>query len=665
MEEKPYAFFIGQVKEYLSLIILYAVFISILTLATPISVQSLVNTVAFGPYLQPIVILSLILFSLLVLLCIFKSLQYLLVEYMQRKLIAKISSTMIYSYVEKENDYSRTKTMANRFFEIMLIQKSAAYLVTELIAITLQTSLGLILISFYHPFFIFFSLLTLFLASIFIVVLGRRAVKTAVNESSSKHNLAEYIESLTENDHPDSKSSRIKKGDDHIEDYLNKRRKHFFHLFTQNILFMALFAILNSLLLGLGGYLVVSSQLSLGQLVAAEIILNAILYHFLYAYKYLESFYDLYASSDKVKIFYPTLFQKGYSFDRRGTSYMKHFPSVAGIYQPLRSNKLVLKTFVGIAIFMICLMFVPWQQSSFGNGQVIAKNPNDRVQFITAPVNGIVEEWLVVDGEHVEKGQPIVRVIDNDPNYFQRLELQKDAARKRYLSAKEASDTAKLNYERQKQLMAEGLSSRKEFEQAKIKYKKLIAEEAAVSVVLTKAETDVSRQSLQEIVAPREGKILRILLGSGTTNVSKGSNLVEFVPQTDELAVEIFVDGNDLPLVYEGRKVRLQFEGWPAVQFSGWPSVAIGSFGGVVFNVDPWVSKDGYFRVIVVPDKTPGQNEWPDEIFLRQGSRVMGLVLLDVVSLGYEFWRLANGFPKSLKEKPSEAYLKVKKIKAL
>lgn len=665
MEDRPYAFILSQVKEYLALILLYAVFISILTLATPISVQSLVNTVAFGPYLQPIFVLSLVLFSLLVLMCVFKSLQYLLVEYMQRKLIAKVSATMIYSYAEKENSQNRTKMMANRFFEIMLIQKSTAYLVTELIAVVLQTTLGLILISFYHPFFIFFALVTLVSALFLIVSIGRRAVKTAVKESSSKHELADYIESLTEDSGSKPKAESIKLGNDFINDYLSKRKKHFYHLFAQNILFMALFAVLNSLLLGLGGYLVIVQQLSLGQLVAAEIILNAVLYHFLYAHKYLESFYDLYASSDKVKIFYPSLFQDGYKIKQRSTSYIKDFPSVGSIYQPVRSNRLVLRSFLGIIVFTVCLMFVPWQQTSFGNGQVIAKNPNDRVQFITAPVSGIVQEWLVIDGQHVEKGQPIVRVVDNDPNYFKRLESQKEAAQKKYNSAKEASDTAKLNYERQKMLMAEGLSSRKEFEQAKIKYKKLIADEAAASVALTKAETDVSRQSLQEIVAPREGKILRILLGSGTTNVSKGASLVEFVPQTDELAVEIFIDGNDLPLVYEGRKVRLQFEGWPAIQFSGWPSVAIGSFGGVVFNVDPWVSKDGYFRVIVVPDTTPGEDQWPDEVFLRQGTRVMGLVLLDVVSLGYEFWRRANGFPKSREDKPSEGYLKVKKIKAL
>ena len=125
--------------------------------------------------------------------------------------------------------------------------------------------------------------------------------------------------------------------------------------------------------------------------------------------------------------------------------------------------------------------------------------------------------------------------------------------------------------------------------------------------------------------------------------------MLELVPSSPDRAVAIKVDGNDVPLVsskdgYEKpRKVRLQFEGWPAVQFSGWPSAAVGTFGGIVSVVDSTDDGQGKFRVLVLPD--PDQSPWPGEIVLRQGVRANAWVLLDEVPLGWEIWRQFNGFP--------------------
>ena len=102
------------------------------------------------------------------------------------------------------------------------------------------------------------------------------------------------------------------------------------------------------------------------------------------------------------------------------------------------------------------------------------------------------------------------------------------------------------------------------------------------------------------------------------------------------------VDGRDIPLVWEGRRVRLQFEGWPAVQFTGWPSVAVGTFPATVALIDSTDDGKGRFRIVVVPDDGV---PWPSPRFLRQGVRVEGWVLLGRVRLGYEIWRQFNGFP--------------------
>ena len=90
-------------------------------------------------------------------------------------------------------------------------------------------------------------------------------------------------------------------------------------------------------------------------------------------------------------------------------------------------------------------------------------------------------------------------------------------------------------------------------------------------------------------------------------------------------------------------KVRLQFEGWPAVQFVGWPSVAVGTFGGTVAFVDQTDNGKGKFRIVVVPDED--DDPWPEHRYLRQGVRANGWVLLNEVSLGFELWRQFNGFP--------------------
>ncbi len=162
------------------------------------------------------------------------------------------------------------------------------------------------------------------------------------------------------------------------------------------------------------------------------------------------------------------------------------------------------------------------------------------------------------------------------------------------------------------------------------------------------SEVDVKRDEFTrlEIKAPRTGLIQQWNGVIGSDAIKEGDQLFVIVPETDKLAVEMKVSGNDLPLIHEGDPVQVQFEGWPAVQFVGWPSVAIGSFSGKVNRVFPTDDGKGYFRVLVVPDQEKeAENPWPDDRYLRQGVRANGWVLLREVALGYEIWRQLNGFP--------------------
>jgi multidrug efflux pump subunit AcrA (membrane-fusion protein) len=175
------------------------------------------------------------------------------------------------------------------------------------------------------------------------------------------------------------------------------------------------------------------------------------------------------------------------------------------------------------------------------------------------------------------------------------------------------------------------------------------ADVANMGAEVQRVEVRVARQATQTIRAPRNGTILRLLAQPGGELLKAGDSLAVFVPDTANLVVELWMNGNDIPLIHVGDPVRLQFEGWPAVQFAGWPSVAIGTFGGRVMLVDATDNGEGKFRILVEPD--PKDDPWPSNRYLRQGVRANGWVLLNQVSLGYELWRQFNGFPPTVTPK--------------
>jgi multidrug efflux pump subunit AcrA (membrane-fusion protein) len=165
---------------------------------------------------------------------------------------------------------------------------------------------------------------------------------------------------------------------------------------------------------------------------------------------------------------------------------------------------------------------------------------------------------------------------------------------------------------------------------------------------LTSSEINLSRQNMQRIVAPRAGTIFRLPVNSQSQMISQGQPLLVILPETSARAVELWVDGRDAPLISTHTSVRLEFEGWPAIQVPGWAKVGIGTFSGKVSFVDPTDNGTGSFRVMVVPDEH--YPDWPSARFLRQGISAKGWILLENVTIGYEIWRLLNGFPARIPE---------------
>ena len=149
------------------------------------------------------------------------------------------------------------------------------------------------------------------------------------------------------------------------------------------------------------------------------------------------------------------------------------------------------------------------------------------------------------------------------------------------------------------------------------------------------------RNRLYYITAPQSGFINKAIQSGIGETFKEGDQLVGIMPAEYELAVETFVRPIDLPLIHLGEKVRIQFDGWPAIVFSGWPNVSYGTYGGTVVAIETFISDNGKYRILLAPD--PEDHEWPVDI--RVGSGAQTMALLEDVPIWFELWRQLNGFP--------------------
>ena len=141
--------------------------------------------------------------------------------------------------------------------------------------------------------------------------------------------------------------------------------------------------------------------------------------------------------------------------------------------------------------------------------------------------------------------------------------------------------------------------------------------------------------------APQSGYINKAIIGGIGETFKEGQQLVSIMPSDFDIAVETYVKPIDLPLIHNGEKVRIQFDGWPSIVFSGWPYNSFGTFGGKVVAIERFISPNGKYRVLLAPD--PDEQPWPEA--LRIGAGASTLALLEDVPIWYELWRKLNGFP--------------------
>ena len=308
--------------------------------------------------------------------------------------------------------------------------------------------------------------------------------------------------------------------------------------------------------------------------------------------------------------------------------------------------------------------------------------------------------------------------VPNAQLQIKQTEDKLKASEQKLKAAEQNFKTAELNYARREQLYDKGLSSKRDFELAELALVKTKSEleaaqaeldiaKRAVSVSefdssevtaqttlkiqeaeaklaqsfeklatinsdIYKIDIDVAnfenRVAQRKVYAPVDGQVVRLKAFGQAEIIKAGSQLAIIAPETSDQAVELYISDFFAPLLSVGRKVRLQFAGFPALQFSGWPSVAVGTFAGEVAVIDATGDAQNKYRILVKPDASrieSGKEEaWPDPNYLRPGTKSIGWVILDEVPVWYELWRILNGFPPTIMENPSKkGGLKIKTAK--
>ena len=267
-------------------------------------------------------------------------------------------------------------------------------------------------------------------------------------------------------------------------------------------------------------------------------------------------------------------------------------------------------------------------------------------------------------------------------------------------SAKIAVTTAELNVDRHKQLAEQGLVSQRELEltiqsaiaskadlegaQANLRaaeqsmkalgfgrqqvsaevLQRLLDAEAARDASVGEAAkaadqlADISlrmsnatqRRIASKVLAPIDGTVVKMAEAGAGETVRQGDKIVRISPNSLDKAIEMTADGIDAPLLNVGRKVKILFYGIPAIPLPAWPEVMAGTYTGVIKVIDQVDDGKGNFRFWVVPD--PEDRMWPEQTHVRQGTKVMGWVILNRVPLWYELWRRFNLFPPDYQERP-------------
>lgn len=302
---------VGPDFGYIRLGLIYTMAISLISLATPISVQLLINSVANIALPAPLWTLSAILLLLLLLVATLSAFRVHLMAAFERRIFARVVAEITIRAVHAQNPFfadAKRGDLFNRYFDLMTVQKAVPSLVIGAFTIVLQGAVGLAVTSFYHPFFLAFNVVLVLLLIAVWVVWRRGAIATRVALSHAKHDTAHWLESVGGSNGFYRSRHHLAFAMDRSEAmtsaYVSAHRRHFRYSFTQTLAYLLIYAVASAALLALGGNLILRGELSIGQLVAAELILSGVFYGVSQFGWYLDTFYDLVASSEELSLLF-------------------------------------------------------------------------------------------------------------------------------------------------------------------------------------------------------------------------------------------------------------------------------------------------------------------------------------------------------------------------
>ena len=307
---KPWQRFIGLLeleRKDIAQIFYYAIFSGAVALSLPLGIQAIVNLIQ-GAQVSTSWIVLVILVTLGVLFSgILQLMQIRIVETIQQRIFVRSSFELSYRFPkiklqELRNYYP--PELANRFFDTLTIQKGLSKILIDIPSALLQIVFALILLSFYHPFFIVFGILLLFLVFIVFKFTAQRGLSTSLDESKDKYKVAHWIQEVARAIVSFKLSGRtklaIEKNDSLVTDYLSSRESHFKVLLLQFMQMIGFKVIVTAALLLIGGALVLNQEMNIGQFVAAEIIILLVIASVEKLILGLEPMYDVITSIEKI-----------------------------------------------------------------------------------------------------------------------------------------------------------------------------------------------------------------------------------------------------------------------------------------------------------------------------------------------------------------------------
>lgn len=298
-------------RSFIWLALVYGVAVSVLSLATPISVQMLINSIANIALVTPLVTLAATLLGLLLIAVLLSALRIYAMELFGRRFYARQVAEITLRSIHARNPFfedSKRQDLFNRYFDVVTVQKAVPSLLIGGFTIILQSAVGFTVTAFYHPVFLAFNLVVIGTAFLIMLVWTRGAIRSGIALSHAKYAAASWLENV-------GASNGFYKSGRHVDyaldrsegvtaEYIAAKAKHFRYTMSQTVAFLLLYALASAGLLALGGWLVIEGELSIGQLVAAELILSAAFFGLGQMGAYLDITYDLIAAAEEIGMLY-------------------------------------------------------------------------------------------------------------------------------------------------------------------------------------------------------------------------------------------------------------------------------------------------------------------------------------------------------------------------